>query len=55
VREFFKKFLDISKPASCEKVRNNENRVWVPSLPGCASQGETEAEAPENIRDAIRD
>jgi predicted RNase H-like HicB family nuclease len=29
--------------------------VWVPSLPGCCSQGETETEALENIADAIRD
>ena len=29
--------------------------VWCPSLPGCASQGETEAEALENIKDAIRE
>ena len=28
--------------------------VWVPGLPGCASQGHTEQEALENIRDAIR-
>jgi predicted RNase H-like HicB family nuclease len=27
--------------------------VWVPGLPGCASQGITEAEALDNIRDAI--
>jgi predicted RNase H-like HicB family nuclease len=27
--------------------------VWCPSLPGCWSQGETEEEALENIRDAI--
>jgi predicted RNase H-like HicB family nuclease len=27
--------------------------VWVPGLPGCASQGETEAEALENIALAI--
>lgn len=27
--------------------------VWCPSLPGCWSQGETEAEALENIKDAI--
>jgi predicted RNase H-like HicB family nuclease len=27
----------------------------VPGLPGCWSQGATEAEALENIRDAIRD
>jgi len=27
--------------------------VWVPGLPGCASQGQTETEALNNIRDAI--
>jgi predicted RNase H-like HicB family nuclease len=27
--------------------------VWCPSLPGCCSQGETAAEALENIKDAI--
>ncbi|MBI5676481.1 MAG: type II toxin-antitoxin system HicB family antitoxin [Nitrospirae bacterium] len=27
--------------------------VWVPGLPGCWSQGETEKEALENIKDAI--
>ena len=29
--------------------------VWVPGLPGCASQGQTEQEALENISDAIRE
>ena len=29
--------------------------VTIPGLPGCCSQGETEAEALENIADAIRD
>ena len=29
--------------------------VSVPGLPGCWSQGATEAEAIENIKDAIRD
>jgi predicted RNase H-like HicB family nuclease len=27
--------------------------VWCPELPGCASAGVTEAEAMENIREAI--
>ena len=27
--------------------------VWVPGLPGCWSQGKSEAEALENIKDAI--
>jgi predicted RNase H-like HicB family nuclease len=29
--------------------------VTVPGLPGCCSQGDTEAEALENITDAIRE
>jgi predicted RNase H-like HicB family nuclease len=29
--------------------------VWVPGLPGCASQGDSEDEALDNIRDAIRE
>ena len=29
--------------------------AWVPGLPGCVSQGETEAEALENIRSAIEE
>ncbi|MBI2860487.1 MAG: type II toxin-antitoxin system HicB family antitoxin [Chloroflexi bacterium] len=28
--------------------------VWVPGLPGCWSQGKTEQEALENIKDAIQ-
>ena len=28
--------------------------VWVPGLPGCWSQGKTEKEALENIKDAIQ-
>lgn len=27
--------------------------VWCPALPGCWSQGQSEAEALENIKDAI--
>ena len=35
-------------------LRNDEGfSVWVPGLPGCASQGQTEAEALDNIRKAI--
>jgi predicted RNase H-like HicB family nuclease len=37
-------------------VRTEEGySVSVPGLPGCWSQGETEAEALENIREAIRE
>jgi predicted RNase H-like HicB family nuclease len=28
--------------------------VWVPGLPGCWSQGQTEEEALENVKDAIQ-
>ena len=28
--------------------------VWCPALPGCASEGQTEQEALENIQDAIQ-
>ncbi|RJX19235.1 MAG: type II toxin-antitoxin system HicB family antitoxin [Ammonifex sp.] len=28
--------------------------VWCPGLPGCWSQGQTEEEALENIKDAIK-
>ena len=28
--------------------------IWCPGLPGCWSQGETEEEAMENIKDAIQ-
>ena len=37
-------------------IKQNEEgyAVWVPGLPGCWSQGNTEKEALENIKDAIR-
>ena len=39
------------------KIRLEETNegfaVWCPGLPGCWSQGETEEEAIENIKDAI--
>lgn len=28
--------------------------IWVPGLPGCWSQGKTEKEALENIKDALK-
>lgn len=40
------------------KVKLNKSEegyaVWCPSLPGCWSQGETEAAALENIKDVIQ-
>lgn len=37
------------------KLKKSEEgyAVWCPALPGCWSQGETEEEALENIKDAI--
>ena len=37
------------------KLKENEEgyAVWCPGLPGCWSQGVTEEEALENIKDAI--
>lgn len=37
------------------RVSEEGYSVSVPGLPGCWSQGATEAEALENIRDAIRE
>jgi predicted RNase H-like HicB family nuclease len=37
-----------------EREEDGGYSVWVPELPGCASQGDTRAEALANIRDAIQ-
>jgi len=36
-----------------EKEKDGGFSVYAPTLPGCASQGETEKEAMENIKEAI--
>lgn len=38
------------------KLKQNEEgyAIWCPGLPGCWSQGKTEEEALENIKDAIK-
>lgn len=36
-----------------EKEADGGYSVWVPDLPGCASQGDTLEEAIENIKEAI--
>lgn len=36
-----------------QKEQEGGYSVWVPSLPGCASQGETFEEAIDNIKEAI--
>lgn len=36
------------------KKTNEGYAVWCPGLPGCWSQGKTEEEALENIKDAIQ-
>ena len=38
-------------------IDRDEDGVWIvecPSIPGCVSQGDTRAEAPRNIQDAIK-
>ena len=36
-----------------EKEKDGGYSVWVPSLPGCCSQGDTFEKALENIKEAI--
>ena len=38
-------------------IHRDEDGAWIvecPAIPGCTSQGETEEQAIENIKDAIR-
>lgn len=37
-----------------ERSEDGGYTVYVPSLPGCISEGDTEAEALRNIREAIK-
>lgn len=46
-----KKILEYN--AIFQKEEEGGFSVWVPSLPGCTSQGETFEEAVENIKEAI--
>lgn len=44
---------DIEYQAVFQEETEGGFSVWVPDLPGCASQGETIEEALENIKEAI--
>ena len=46
------KILEYNAVFSAEKEGGYS--VWVPSLPGCTSQGETFEEAVNNIKEAIK-
>ena len=46
-----KKILDYA--AILQKEETGGYSVWVPNLPGCASQGDTVEDAMKNIREAI--
>lgn len=45
--------LDVEYQAVFQEEIEGGFSVWVPDLPGCASQGETLEEALENIKEAI--
>ena len=40
-------------PVILEREEDGRYSVWVPDLPGCASMGDTRAEALANIREAV--
>jgi len=48
-----KKLKILQYNAVIQEEKEGGYSVWVPALPGCASQGETFGEAIENIREAI--
>ena len=50
-KEYKKKVLEFI--AVFQEEKEGGYSVWVPELPGCASQGETFEEALENIKEAI--
>ncbi len=45
--------LSLEYQAVFQEETDGGYSVWVPDLPGCASQGETLEEALENIKEAI--
>jgi predicted RNase H-like HicB family nuclease len=48
--------LEVPMKYTVSLCRSEEGySVWVPGLPGCCSQGETEQEALDNITVAIRE
>lgn len=48
-----KKSLILNYNVIFQEEKSGGYSVWVPDLPGCASQGETFDEAKDNIREAI--
>ncbi len=50
-KKYRKKVLEFI--AVFQEEKEGGYSVWVPELPGCASQGETFEEALENIKEAI--
>ena len=50
---FFPQFRYMKFKVILEEAEEGGYVVYVPSLPGCVSQGETREEALENIREAI--